>query len=525
MSAFVPALPTAEEPSALLRLTRVVRERWWIIAAAAIICCGGALAVSLSSTKKYAATSKLLLRNSTLGTAVAGTELNPTSIDPTRDSTTNILLVTSKEVGNRVKRSLGLTIPVDNLISKLKVESEQNADLVDVTATDPDPRRAARIATAFAVQYVNFRKTADRQKVLEGENLLKQRLDSLPVDATAERNQLEQALQKLTALEAVQTGDAEVVDRASIPGSPSSPKPKRDALLALILGLGLGVALAFVLDFLDRRVKTVEDFERLYGYRPLVSIPQQSFSQVSPETRSAAFEPYRILRSSLAFATFEKNVQVLLVTSAILGEGKTSVAVNLARAVALSGQRVVLVEADLRRPSFQNHLELESANGLTTALVGGRSARELLQFRTLGLQNLAVLPSGPLPPNSAEILRSSAMGEILRELAGEGALVIIDAPPLLPVADAQILLDRPEIDACLVVARAYYTKRENVRRARAVLDQHRAQPLGLAITGLRERHLYEYYGSPDGHGAPEVKTSRRERRRERERDRERQAAS
>jgi polysaccharide biosynthesis transport protein len=484
-----------EERAPIAQALRVVRERWLIVVIAALVCGGVSGLVSRSKPKEYSATSALLFRASPLGNAVLGTQVLPGSVDPQRDSATNQGLVHSLEVANAVAGSLKLGIPANQLLGKIQVQSAENSDIIKINATDTDPRRAARIANGFAVGYVAFAQQQDQQRISQGEQLLKQRLASQP-PGSSEAPSLQAALQKLIALEAVQTGNAQVADRASVPRSPSSPKPLRDTLLGVVFGLAVGVGLAFLLEELDRRVKTPEDLERLYGLRSLVNIPQGSFRARTPQTRGPAFEPYRILRSSIAFSAVDREVRRLVVTSAVLGEGKTTVAVNLARAAALSGEQVVLVEADLRRPSFHEHFPIEQGvGGLTNAVIGGGSAREFIQYDVLGIPNLGVLPSGPLPPSSAEILRSASMGVVLSDLAETAELVIIDAPPLLPVADAQILLDRPEIDSCLVIARAYFTKRDQVRRTRAVLDQHRVVPLGIAVTGLRDTHTYEYYGS------------------------------
>ena len=494
---------STEERTPLVHALRVLRDRWFIVVIAVVLCTGITTAVSVSSTKKYQATSELLFRPNQLGTAVLNTPVVNNSVDPQRDSSTNQGLVHSLEVAQAVEKTLRLGLPASDLLDKISVQSAENSDIIQVTATDTEPKRAARIANGFATGYVAFAQRQAQDRINQGEQLLRQRLAALPADSSgdADRRQLQDALQKLLALEAVQTGDAQVVDRADPPSSPSSPKPARDAILGVLFGLALGVGLVFLLDALDRRVKTPEDFERLYGLRSLVNVPQASFRARTPETRGPAFEPYRILRSSLAFAAVDRNVRMLLVTSAVLGEGKTTVAVNLARAAALSGEQVLLVEGDLRRPSFHEHFPIESgAGGLTNAIIGGGSAREYIEYDVLGIPNLGVLPSGPLPPSSAEILRSASMGVVLSDLSETAELVIIDAPPLLPVADAQILLDRPEIDSCLIVARAYSTTRDQVRRTRALLGQHRVEPLGLAVTGLRDMHTYEYYGSASSRG-------------------------
>lgn len=507
-----------EERPPILQVLRIVRERWIIVLIAAIVCGGVSGLVARSKPKEYTATSELLFRQSPLSNAVLGTQVLSTSIDPQRDSATNQGLVKSLEVSTAVEKALKLGIDPGKLLDKITVESAENSDIIKITSQDADPKRAARIANGFASGYVNYAQQQDQQRISQGEQLLRARLAALP-SGSSEIPPLQAALQKLIALEAVQTGNAQVADRASVPSSPSSPRPLRDTVLGVLFGLALGVGIAFLLDALDRRVKTPEEFERLYGLRSLVNIPQASFRARTPQTRGPAFEPYRILRSSIAFSAVDRDVRILVVTSSVLGEGKTTVAVNLARAAALSGEQVILVEGDLRRPSFHEHFPIEQGvGGLTNAVIGGGSAREFVQYDVLGIPNLGVLPSGPLPPSSAEILRSASMGVVLRDLAETAELMIIDAPPLLPVADAQILLDRPEIDSCLIVARAYFTKREQVRRTRAVLDQHRVTPLGIAVTGLRDTHTYEYYGSSSRGellpGAPDGRRQRRLRRRE-----------
>ncbi len=189
----------------------------------------------------------------------------------------------------------------------------------------------------------------------------------------------------------------------------------------------------------------------------------------------------------------------MLVTSAVAGEGKSTVAAGLARAIALAGQSVVLVEVDLRRPTFHEQFDLGGDHrGLTSALVGGVPVAEVLRPVLPGLRTLRVLPSGPIPPNSAELLRSAEMSRVLQELRGEAEFLVLDAPPLLPVADTQVLLENPDVDACLVVGRAYVTTRDEVRRTRAVLDRHRLRNVGLVVNGTREvSDEYDAYGGPE----------------------------
>lgn len=489
------------ESSSFSRAAQVVRDRWWVVALVTVACFVGALAVSLSSPEEYTATAKLLFRDTGFSSVLGGSNVfTQQSVDPSRTGETNVLLTTSTDVAQAVKASLKLPMSVDDLERNVKASAENNADLVDLTFTDSDPARAARVATAFAREYVSLRTQRDRRKVGDAIADVGKELATLRPDQTAERGQLVALLPKLVALRSLQFGNAEVADTASLPTSSSSPKPKRDGAVALLLGLALGLGLAFALDFFDRRVKTVEDFERLYGLRAIAVVPQAAFAPADDAAQHASFESFRMVRNGLAALSLAHPVRTLAVVSAVPAEGKTSVAVNLARTVAMTGERVVLVESDLRRPSFENHVRVGRASeGLTNALVGRRPARDLLVEDVPGMANLRVLPSGPVSPNAAELLGMERMGEILRELSAHADLVIIDAPPLLPVADSVALLEHPSVDAALIIARVYTTKREEVRRTRAIIEQHRLSTFGLVVTGVET--VTGGYGGYGGYAA------------------------
>lgn len=472
------------EDSQLVNLARIVRERWWLVALTTVACLGVALVVSVTSDDEYEATSRLLFRTSGLGTAVTGAPVFEPSIDPQRDSATNVELVGSTEVAERVREDLGIDRSAQELLDSVTISSEENADIVDVTAREINPELTAEIANSFADQYVRFRQKVDRSELREAQRLIENRLDSIPAEASTERGELEEALRTLVLLEAVQTGNAEVTDTADVPTTPVSPKPMRDAILGLIFGVVLGVGLALLRDMLDRRVKSVEEFERRYGLSALATVPQRAFDASTDDQRLAAAEPYRILRSAVDYRSSWTPIKKLLVTSAAAGEGKTTVAANLALAAAVGGQTVVLVEADLRRPSFNRHFDLRGVGrGLSTALARDISPRGMLV--STETETLRVLPSGPPPPNPSELIRGPRMNEILQSLGETADLVVVDSSPLLPVADTQSLLAPREFDACIVVARAYRTTRQEIRRALVILQQHNVQPIGIVVCGTR----------------------------------------
>lgn len=476
-------------PSPLWSFLHVLRERWWVIVAVPVVTTAIAVGLAATSTKTYQASARILLQESSLGGALVGVP-DTSQVDPQRLTATNLALINSNAVAVRVKKALDLPDDPGSLVGETTVNTEPDSDLVDVAVVDPDPNRAARIANSFATEFVAYRRDAARATLLDGERQLQERIDALTVADKSRRAQLESALAKVQALEVLQTGDAQVVDLATVPTAAFRPRPKLEAILGLLLGLALGLALAFLIDQLDRRVKTVEEFESLYGLRALTSVTdvrRVTGGVTSDRDRTHTLEPYRILRGSLTMESGGKPPRTILVTSAVPGEGKSTVAAGLAQALALAGDSVVLVEADLRRPSLHRHFPLDGdRRGLTTALIGGTPPRSLLRTPLTSLHALQVLPSGPLPPASAELLRSSEMTRLLEELRSIAEFVIIDTAPLLPVADAQVLLANPTVDACLVVARAFSTTRDEVRRARAALARQHVDQLGIVVTGLRQ---------------------------------------
>ena len=467
-------------PSAVL----VLRERWLIIALTTLLGVAVGIAYAVTSAKSYQATAKVLFQPSSPISDAVVQGSTASLEDPTRVAATDLLLITSGAVGDAVRQSLGLKISTSDLLSKVTASEETNADLFDITATDGDAVQAARIANAFAAQFVAFRRRIAQQDAIAAETDLKRRLASLSPSDTADRAQLQAALQRVLVLGAVQTGDATVVDTAGVPTSASSPRPKLDAVLGLVFGFGLGLGLAFLVDLTDRRIKDDEGFEAAYGLSTLVHVPARSMTTAGSQPRAPAFEPYRILGGTLTFSKTTAGVRSVLITSAVAQEGKTTVAAGLAKALADSGHTVSLVELDQRRPSLTRHFALKGEAGLTTALMNREPVANLLQQPVPSLPRLNVLPGGPRIP--LELLRSSEMDRVMEQLLELSEIVIYDAPPILGVAEAQALLDHPRIDASLIVGRAYRTTRDEAKRTRAILDQRLVRPLGLVLTGLDE---------------------------------------
>jgi len=482
----------SSERSALIDAVRVVRERWWLIAASFVVCLVITVALSLHAQKQYTASASLLIRQSNL----------PALVDPTQtqaqDSTTlahlqsdDVSLASSSPVAAAVKRALHSSESVADLQDQVVATADTTNDLIDISITDSSPALAAAKANAFATSLVNYLNNAAQAQLVSGQARLQTELAQL-APADPGRAAVQQALKQVIALEAVTNGGASVVQPATVPTAPSSPRVKRDIAIGAAVGLLIGLALAFLLDLFDRRIKSGEALERLYGLPALTSVPLRRRLAGDREAQ-IDLEPFRILRDGLGYISLREHAQVILVTSAVSGEGKTWVASGLARAMAAAGKSVALIEGDVHRPALRRQLGLESTGrGLMNVLVEGGNAVDYVQASP-ELPSLSVLASGPFTPNSAELLRLPGMTRALEELAGDFDFVVVDGPPLLPVADAQVLLDNSAIDVVLVVARPYLTTRDQIRRAIAVLKRHPEKGFGLVINAVRERSR-GYYG-------------------------------
>jgi succinoglycan biosynthesis transport protein ExoP len=322
-----------------------------------------------------------------------------------------------------------------------------------------------------------------------------------------------QRLKEAQVSAGLKASNIRIVDAAEVPKRPVKPRLLLNLALGMILGLGLGIGLAFFQEYLDNTLKTPDEVETLLrlpslGVVPvfpldgagkaaevkLVSIAPTKGTQIGPaiQTNPATVEAFRSLRTSILLSA-DPVPKSLLITSALPGEGKTTMVVNLGATLASLGSRVVIVDCDMRRPACHRSTGVENKPGFVQCLTGRVELGEAV-LPVPGVGNLSVVPCGPIPPNPAEVLSSPLTGELLRRLRTEFEYVLVDSPPLLSVADSRILATLT--DAVVLVVRAYETPQDAVRRARSLLYGAGARILGVALNDVdirRDGYAYSYY--------------------------------
>ena len=332
-------------------------------------------------------------------------------------------------------------------------------------------------------------------------------------------------------LKGLRTSNVWIVDRAEVPIRPSSPKKKLNMVLALMLGLFGGLGLAFLFEHLDSSIKSFEDVEKYAKLPSLGMVPSfrpdgaghghpygkhgdkkkgKKGEEAEPHSielvthfapKSTYSENYRSIRTTLLLAMPDSKLKTIAVTSALPREGKTVTTSNLGVALAQAGKKVVIVDADLRKPCQNRIFKLKGMSGLTNYLAAGMVLRDLVQ--PTAVPNLYLIAAGPVPPNPVELLGSEKMAVMLDELKKVFDYILLDTPPALAVSDAVVM--GPHLDGAILVVRGGQTSRDALRSAREMLDKHKIRTVGVIINDVRVRdygyyymgRYYKYYGRPE----------------------------
>lgn len=463
---------------------QALRAGWWLLLAGLLVGVAAAGVVTWQTTPLYASSTQLFV--STTGTDDTSTAYQGNLFSQQR-VTSYVQLLTGDQLAGRVIEQLGLEESPAELTESISATTIPDTVLLDVNVMRPSATEARNIAAALGQQFTAL--------VTELET---------PEGATS-------STVKVTVTEAPEAAAA-----------PSSPQPLRNMALGALVGLLVGAGGAVVRERMDNTVKTSEDVAELTGaglVGALLEDPNLHDQHVvtDDDGYSETAEAYRQIRTNLQFLHVDDPARTIVITSSLPGEGKTTIAVNLAVVLAQSGAKVALVEADLRRPRVTRYLGMISGAGVSNVLAGTATYDELIQ--PYGNGNLSVLAAGPMPPNPSEMLGSQQMRALLAEARRHNDYVLIDAPPLLPVTDGAVL--SVAADGAILVARHGVTTQAQLRQAATNLHRIDAKLLGVVLNRIPPKaaegygygYSYAYDASPDPtDGAPAERTSKGRRR-------------
>jgi capsular exopolysaccharide synthesis family protein len=436
----------------------VIRKRWITIVACVLVAGLAAGLLCIRATPQYQ--SHLQFFVSTNGVGADAAAAYDGGLFSQERTTSYADIVT----GPLVAQDAELSVPnasVKTIEDETSANAVANSVLLNVTVTDPSAARAQRIAAAIGIAF---------PKVVHG------------VEATGK---------------GTSPVKVSVVKPATYSGTAVSPKVVRDVALAVIIGLLLGLGLAVLRETLDTTVRDPEAIQRDFGVPTLGAIAYDPDAKRRPlvvqaDPRSPRAEAFRRLRTNLQYVDIDAVPRSLVFTSSVPEEGKTTTVTNLAITMAQAGLRVAVIEADLRRPRLAEYLGLESAVGLTNVLVGSVTLDDAIQ--SWGEFDLAVLASGPTPPNPSELLGSKAMADLVSRLERGFDMVLIDAPPLLPVTDAAVIASVTA--GAIIIVRDGHTKQRQLGYAVSALHSVEARIYGAILTMVPTKgpnsHYYGY---------------------------------
>lgn len=450
------------KPVELQNYLSILRDRWIPALIAALLVLGAVVGFTLLQTPTYQAKNRMFVQTQAGGSV---TELNSGVIFAQQQITSYADLATTPLVLEPVIEELGLDSSPQDLASQISTSVPPETLILEIAASSEDPGQAAEIANATAES-------------------LRQTVSELETDGNTSSVELT------------------VIAPATTPSSPASPSLPRNLAVGLVLALMAGVATAVIRDLLDNRVRRPEDIEKTFERPVIAKIPSSRDTKHLPliaaqHPQSLQAEAYRDLRTNLQFMGLAEGQRSVLITSSLPGEGKSSSAINLAHVIAQSGARVLLIDADLRRPSIHQYLSLEGNAGLTTVLIGEAELDELVQ--PLETEGLDVLTSGPIPPNPSEMVGSEKMEQLLATAMAQYDFVVVDAPPLLAVTDAVVISHH--VGGALVVARSEAVKKQQLAQALQKLESAGGRTLGVILnrvpTGNQGAYSYTYTYSSD----------------------------
>jgi capsular exopolysaccharide synthesis family protein len=452
----------------------VMRRRWRSIASLVLVALAISAALTFTRTPQYESSTQVFLTVDTRNTTDAYAAL----LFASNRAESYATVAKSTELAQQVVDQLDLDVTAQNLSSRISAQVVESTSLIRITVRDGNARRAQTIADVTTDVFTKYVAGLE----------------------TPGGNGESQIL-------------AQVTDKASYDPDQVSPQVALNLVAAFLIGLLGGIALAIARDALDRTIRTADHVAELTDAPVLASIGYDDDIKSAPLLTdlggfAARTEAFRLLRTNLQFIDLDHQPRCLVITSAVPGEGKTMTSTNLAVALAQTGRNTLIIDADLRRPRVASTLGLDPAIGLTTALVGKTEIHDAIQVHEAS--GLHVLASGAKPPNPTEILQSKITQDLIRRLRASYDMVIIDAPPLLPVADASVLTKLA--DGVIVVIRHAHTTKDQVSEAISRLQHVGGRLYGVVVNMVAKRAIgsyYYYYYEESGQAPGKASSGRR----------------
>jgi succinoglycan biosynthesis transport protein ExoP len=495
---------------------------WWLLLASALIALVSSFFVTMRQPLMYQSRTTMIVGRTVF-------ESNPTSGDLYLNqqlANFYVEIAQGQTVRNATMQALGIDW-LPNYIAR----ALPNSQIIEIAVSDTVPERAQVVANALSNTLIQQSPT-NTQEQQAREGFIESQLNKLEEDIQATQDEINKKEEELGALfSARQIADAQteiaaletkltslqsnyaslltnsqrgavntltVLESADLPRAPVGPNRGMIILLSGAIALAIAAGAAYLLEYIDDTLKDPEEIHKwldipVIGYISTIEKGKYHGDYVAKHPRSAIAESFRALRTDLEFSAVDKPLKTILVTSAGVAAGKTSIAINLAVVIAQGGKKVYLVDADLRKPSVHRSLGLPNRVGLSDAFRREKDIRDLAQFWQEG--NLHVITSGPLPPNPSELLSSQKMDQVLQTIERDADVVIIDGPPFL-VTDAAILAAKTE--GALLVVRYGHTRKDAALNAVKQLQRTGARILGVVLnqiprSGEEKYGVYRYY--------------------------------
>lgn len=497
----------------------IVVKRVWLIVLIVIVFLGVAWFITKRTTPIYEATTTIFINPASF----SGTDIN-SIMTGDRLATTYAKMITTNTFLEGVLQQMGIEgdISISGLGSMIKIKKVTETQLLTISVDDTDPLRATEIANTIAQALIEqntkiqTEKSAEVKKSVEADLaiakksvtetqdklettgntdtltifLLQDRLrnyQSVVADLTRKYDEIKNAERKAaTAIN--------VVDQALVPDTPIKPRPRYNLFIAFLAGLFVSLVSVIVLEFLDPSFKKEEEVEDVLGVpvlgvveRILSSDHKQSFLVLGDNTRSSIAEELRMIKTNIRFTSPDKPLKSILITSVEPQEGKSFLSANLAEVFASSDEKVVLIDADLRKPTIHRFFGIPNARGFSDILLTGKIEGD--EINTVSRRpNLRVISSGHLPPNPAELLSTNKLKLALDHFKKESDMIILDTPPTHLVTDAAIL--GAQVDGVIIIARLGKTNRHLLKKIKNTLSKSGVKIVGVVLNKAKKRRGY-----------------------------------